>query len=146
MKQFQLRLVAEKAGLVDRQIFQQLGQFRLAFLADQQTVVAVERIQVAFLESALQAVLKEMGAAFVEVHAALLVDEGLQELEFSFRDLRRDRGCAHRFEFVLAPLPEDRYLAATALCASLFPASGSVLRASLLSNSLDMSSSTISRP
>ena len=45
--------------------------------ADQQAVIAVERVEMALLHPPLQAVLQKMRAAFVEVHAAFLVDEGL---------------------------------------------------------------------
>ncbi len=97
LKQIQLRLVAEEAGLVDRQVLQQLGQFVLALVADQQPVVGVEGIGAAFLQAAQQPVLKKVGAALVEVHAALLVDERLQQLQFRFRQYgsRCRSGCAH---------------------------------------------------
>jgi hypothetical protein len=101
VEEVKLCLVAKEAGLVDRQIFQQAGQFVLAFFADQQAVIAVERIQVAFFKTPLQAVLQEMRAPVVEVHAAFLVDEGLQKLEFCLGKLRGNCGCAHRFQFVL---------------------------------------------
>ena len=35
-------------------------------------------------QPALQAVLQEMRAALIKVHAAFLVDQGLQQLEFGF--------------------------------------------------------------
>jgi len=37
-------------------------------------------------QAALQTVLQEMGAAVIEVHSALLVDEGLQQLELGLAD------------------------------------------------------------
>jgi len=43
-------------------------------------------------QTAEQAVLEKVGAALVEVHAALLVDEGLQQFEFRFGD--GGRRCA----------------------------------------------------
>ena len=97
LEQIQLRLVAEEAGLVDGQVFQQLGQFVLALVADQQTVVGIEGVDAALLQAAQQAVLKKVRAAFVEVHAALLVDERLQQLQFRFRQYgsRCGSGCAH---------------------------------------------------
>ena len=39
------------------------------------------------LKAALQAIFQKMRAAFVEEHAALLVDEGLQELQLSIGEL-----------------------------------------------------------
>ncbi len=108
MKQIQLGFVAEETGFVDGQIFQQLGQFLLAFFADQQTVVAVERIEMTFFQAPLQTVLKKMGAPLVEVHAALLVDEHLQKLQLSLVKLRRCAGCAHSshdFQFVVLARP-----------------------------------------
>ena len=55
------------------------GQFFLAFAAGQQAVVAVKRVELAGFEAALQAVAEEMRAALVEIHAALLIDERLQQ-------------------------------------------------------------------
>ena len=97
LKQIQLRLVAEEAGLVDGQVLQQLGQFLLALLADQQPVVGVERIDAALLQAAQQPVLQEVRAPLVEVHAALLVDQRLQQLQFRVRQYgsRCRSGCAH---------------------------------------------------
>jgi hypothetical protein len=77
-----LRLVPEEAGLIDREVFEQKRQFLFPLLADEQAIVAVERIQMALLQPLLQAVLQEGGAPFVEVHAALLVNERLQEFQF----------------------------------------------------------------
>jgi hypothetical protein len=99
LEKIQLRLVAEKAGFVDRQILHQLGQFRFALLADQQPVVGVEGIGAALLQPAQQPVLQEVGAALVEVHAALLIDQRLQQPKFRFRQdgswCRSE--CAHAF-------------------------------------------------
>ncbi len=95
VEQIELRLVAEKAGLIDGQVFQQTGQFLFAFLADQQAIVTVERIHLALFEAALQAVLQEVGTAFVEMHAAFLVHERLQKLELGFGQLGGDAWCAH---------------------------------------------------
>ena len=87
----------EKAGFVDRKVLQQLGQFRLAFLADQQPVIRVEGIDTAFPEPPQQSVLQEVRAAFVEVHAALLIHQRLQKFKFRFcQDRSRCRsGCTH---------------------------------------------------
>jgi hypothetical protein len=64
-------------------------------------------LELAGLETALQAVLEEVGAALVKVHAALLIDKGLQELEFRFGELnlRSDRShteCWRPFKRVAA--------------------------------------------
>jgi hypothetical protein len=80
--------VTEDAGFVNCQVIQDVCQFLFAFFADEQAVLAVERFQVALFQAALQAVLKEVSAARIEVHAALLVDEGLQEPQFGLGDLR----------------------------------------------------------
>src|SRR5271165_2513802 len=89
----------EKAGFVDGEIFDQLGQFRFAFLADQQPVVGVEGIDVTLAQPAQQPVLQEVSAALVEVHAALLINQGLQQPKFRLRqDRSRCRSkCAHAF-------------------------------------------------
>ena len=66
-------------------------------MADQQAVVGIERIGVALLQPPQQAVLQKVRAAFVEVHAALLIHQRLQKLKFRFRQDRswcRSR-CAH---------------------------------------------------
>ena len=62
-----------------------------AFAAGQQAVVAVKRVDLAGLQAPLQAVAQEMRAALVEIHAALLIDQRLQQLQFRFgqRNLRR---------------------------------------------------------
>ena len=64
-----------------------LRQFLLALLADEQAVVGVEGIDAALLQAAQQPVLQEVRAALVEVHAALLVDQGLQQLQFRVRSV-----------------------------------------------------------
>ena len=51
LEQVQLRLVAEEAGFVDGEVFEQSGQFGSSFAAGEQTIVAVERIQAAQLSS-----------------------------------------------------------------------------------------------
>ena len=52
LKEFQLRFIAEKAGLVDGEILEQLRQFLLALLADEEAIVAVEGIDAALFEAA----------------------------------------------------------------------------------------------
>src|ERR1035441_1763493 len=58
-------------------------EFKLLFarLTDEQAIVAVKRIQMALFQPPLQPVLQERCAPVVEVHAALLVDQRLQELQ-----------------------------------------------------------------
>ena len=82
VKQIELGLVAEETGLVHGKVFQQFGQFVFAFFADQQAVVGVEGVHAALFKAAVQAVLEEVGAARIEIHATFLVDQGLQQLEF----------------------------------------------------------------
>ncbi len=86
LKQVQLRLVAEEAGLVDREVFEQERQFLFPVPADEQAVVAVKGIQLAFLHAPVQSVLEERSAPVVEVHAALLIHERLQQLQFRFAE------------------------------------------------------------
>src|SRR6202035_468455 len=74
-------------------------QFRFAVLADQQPVIGVERIGAALLQPPQQAILQKMRAARVEVHAALLIHQRLQQPQFRIRqDRSRCRSkCAHSF-------------------------------------------------
>ena len=71
-------MIAEEAGFVDGEIFEQQRELGAAFAAGEQTIVAVERIELASLEPALEAVFQEVRAALVEEHAAFLIDERLQ--------------------------------------------------------------------
>jgi hypothetical protein len=57
MKKKELRAIAEETGFVDSEIFEQQGELSFAFAAGEQTVVAVERIELAGLQAALQAML-----------------------------------------------------------------------------------------
>src|SRR5208282_2577652 len=66
LKQVQLRLIAEEAGLVDREVFEQKCQFLLPVPADEQAVVTVEGVQLAFLHAPLQSVLEERSSPVVE--------------------------------------------------------------------------------
>src|SRR5581483_2930664 len=68
VEKIELRLVAEEAGLVDGQRFQQQRQFVLALRRSEELVVAVERAELARFEAAHQAILEEMAAALVKVH------------------------------------------------------------------------------
>src|SRR5207244_3939289 len=95
VEQIQLRLVAKETGLVDGQVLEQAGQFLLAVIADQQPVVAIEGVQLAFPQAAQQAVLQKMRAALIEMHAAFLVYERLQQPQFGIRQWWRYGGCAH---------------------------------------------------
>ena len=101
LEQIELRANAKEAGLVDGEIFEERGEFLLAFAAGEQPVVAVERIQLAGLQAALQTVAKEMRAALVEIHAALLIDQRLQELQFGFGERNLCCECGHSFLEVL---------------------------------------------
>ena len=95
VKQIELRLIAEEAGFVDREVFHQRREFRLAFAGGQQPVIAVKRINAGGLEPAVQTVLQEVHAAFIEEHAAFLINQSLQEFEFRLGDLQLDRGSGH---------------------------------------------------
>src|SRR6478735_2731554 len=91
--------MAEEAGFIDREILQQLGQCFLALAADEEAVIGIEGIHTALLQPAQQPVLEVVSAAFVEVHAALLVDERLQQLQFRFGQYGGwcRPGCAHSY-------------------------------------------------
>src|SRR5882762_11369178 len=96
LKQVELGAVAEEAGFVDGEILQQQGQLFFALRGTQMAIVAVEGFHLAFLQTPLQPVLEERGAALVEVHAALAVNECLQQLEFGVGKLCRCcSGCTH---------------------------------------------------
>ena len=99
MKQIKLGLVAEETGFIDCQVFQQARQLFLALVADEQAIVAVERIDLPLFEPSLQAVFEEVRAALIEVHAALLVHQRLQELELGLRKLH---GGARRGHEILS--------------------------------------------
>src|SRR4030081_2987387 len=92
-------------------------------MADQKPVIRIERIEAASPRPPQQAVLQEVRAAFVKVHAALLIDECLQQLQFRFRqDRSRCRSrCTHAFS--RSPRPNFTcYLAAEAPRASALTA------------------------
>ena len=93
LQEIELRAIAKETRFVDGEIFEQQSQFGSAFTAGEQTVVAVERIQLTGFQAALQAVLQKMRAALVEKHAAFLIDERLQKLEFGFGELNL---CGYR--------------------------------------------------
>ena len=84
MQKIELRPIAEETGFVDRQIFEQGGEFVLPFAAGQQAIVVVEGIDLAGFETALQTILEKVRAALVEEHAAFLIDERLKELQLRF--------------------------------------------------------------
>src|SRR5262249_51574693 len=101
-KQVQLGFVAEEAGLVHREILEQLRQLLLALGADKEAIVAVEGLQVTLPQTAQQAVLQKMHAPLVKIHAALFIDERAEELQFGRIELHSNARCAH--EFFLASL------------------------------------------
>src|SRR5882762_9861659 len=71
----------------------QLDSFYAAFAARKQAIVRVKRIKLANLQAALQAVFQEMRTAFIEKHAAFLVDKRLEQFKFCLGklNLRCDR-------------------------------------------------------
>src|SRR5882757_9283862 len=87
LQQVELRLVAKETCLVDGKIFEQQRQFRAAFAAGKQTVISVKGIELANFQAALQAVFEKMSPALVEEHAAFLIHERLQQLQFSICEL-----------------------------------------------------------
>src|SRR5690242_9610920 len=64
-------------------------------MTGQQPVIAVKGIKPAELQPAMQAILQEVCAAFVEIHAAFLIDQALQKFELSFSDLDLNARCGH---------------------------------------------------
>src|SRR5882724_408386 len=77
-------------------------------MAGEETVVGVKIVQAADLQAALQTVLKEMRPALIEIHAALLVDQGLQQLVLRFTNLDWNARCSHRSPFVSLRLITER--------------------------------------
>lgn len=77
-------LTVNETSFVDRKVFEQKCKLSAAFPAGQQPVVRIKGIKLARFEAALEAVLQEMRAAFVKIHAAFLVNQRLQELQFRF--------------------------------------------------------------
>src|SRR5262245_26439606 len=97
LEQVQLWLIAKETGFVHREVFEQSGKFLLSLTAGEQTIVAVEAVNSAGFQTALQSVLQKMDAALVKVHPALLIDERLQQLQFCFTDSNWNSWCGHEF-------------------------------------------------
>ncbi len=95
LEEIKLRAIAEETGFVDGEIFEKQRKLGAAFAAGEQAVVRVERIELANLQAALQAVFEEMRAALIKKHAALLVDKRLEQLEFGFGELNLSCDRAH---------------------------------------------------
>ena len=95
VEQVELRFVAEEAGLIDGEVFEQSTEFFLAFMARKQAIVVIERIESGGLQAAYEAVTQEMGAALIEVHAAFLIDKRLQQLQLGLSDVEIDSGSGH---------------------------------------------------
>src|SRR5271166_4768199 len=90
-----------------------------------------------------------MRTARVEVHAAFLVDQGLQQLEFGFRELHLQTGASHGcLCSVLSPYLEVEALRARSGGPACGPLAGIFPLCSWPPNSrsLAISSSTINRP
>src|ERR1041385_2103300 len=66
VEKVELSFVSEEAGLVNCEVFKQPGQLILSLFADEQAGVAVERVEMAFLEPPLQTILQKMRAAVVK--------------------------------------------------------------------------------
>src|SRR5262249_39082567 len=86
LEQVQLWLVAEEAGLIDREVFEQGAQLLLAFVARKEVVIGIETLESRGAQTGLQPVLEEVDAPLVKVHAALLVNQGLQQFQFGIGD------------------------------------------------------------
>src|SRR5581483_9128452 len=96
LKEIELRLVAEKAGLIDGEVFYQSAQLGFALVAGKQAIVRVKRIQPADFQPPLQTVLQEVRPPLVKVHAAFLVNKRLQQLVLRFTYLDLYAWCGHR--------------------------------------------------
>jgi hypothetical protein len=95
VKEIELRLIAEEAGFVDGQVLEQGAKFSLAFMTGQQAVIAVKSVETTGFQPPVQAVVEEVSAALVKIHAALLINQGLQQLKFGFSDLNLNTRSGH---------------------------------------------------
>ena len=84
MKEIELRTIAKETRFVNSEILEKQRQFSASFSAGEQAVVRIEGVELTGFQTALQAVLEEVRAAFIKKHAAFLIDEGLQEFQFRF--------------------------------------------------------------
>jgi hypothetical protein len=95
LKEIELRTITKEAGFVDGEVFEQGTEFRLSVATREQAIVAVEIVETAGSESALQTVLQKVDATLVEVHSAFLIYERLQELKFSVANDDRYSASGH---------------------------------------------------
>src|SRR5207237_2274687 len=61
----------------------------------------IKRVHAALAETPLQAVLQKMCAPRVEIHAAFLINQGLQQPQFGFAELDRYGRSTHRLFLLL---------------------------------------------
>ena len=108
LKEVELRADTKEARLIYGEILEQSCEFLLSLAAGEQPVVAVERVHLAGLEAALQAIAQKVRAAFVEIHAAFLIDQSLKELEFGICKWNFSGQCGHSLLVEIALL--DRRL------------------------------------
>src|SRR5262249_32320805 len=69
LQEVELRTIAEKTRFVNGEIFEQKCELGFSFPAGEKAIVAIERIELAGFQTALETVFQEMGAAFIEEHA-----------------------------------------------------------------------------
>src|SRR5207302_793359 len=148
LKEIELRTIAKKTCFVDGQIFEKQRQFSASFPAGEQAVVRIEGVELTGFQTALQAVLEEVRAAFIKEHAAFLIDQRLEELQLCFGELDLGSNRSHcvfvrriRSPAVLAASRKRHYLAV---------ATGSAASSSRLNSgrckSFEMSSRIMRRP
>src|SRR6266436_990633 len=95
LEEIELRAISKKTGLVDSQIFEQESELSATFPAGEQAIIGVERLELAGLQTALQAIFQEMRAALVEKHATFLIDQRLEELKLCFGELDLGSNRSH---------------------------------------------------
>src|SRR6266852_7273090 len=148
LKEIELRAIAKETRFVDGEILEQESQFGASFPAGEQPVIRVEGVELAGFQAALQAIFEEVRAALIEKHAAFLIDQRLEELEFCFGELDLGGNRSHcvfvkrtRSPGTVTPSRKKHYLAA---------ATGSATSSSRLNSgrckSLEMSSRIMRRP
>src|SRR6266403_1508508 len=76
-------------------MLEQESQFGSPFPAGEQAVIRIESVELAGLQTALQAIFQEVRAALVEKHAAFLIDERLEELQLCFGELDLGSNRSH---------------------------------------------------
>src|SRR5216684_6153711 len=78
LEEIELRAIAKETSFVDGEILKQESEFGASFPAGKQAVIGIERFELAGFQAALEAIFEEVRAAFIEEHAAFLVDQRLE--------------------------------------------------------------------